>query len=153
MRIGVRNAGNRTIPEVAVTVQAGTGTGTGSGSAAAFAEASTQRGPGRPSRPVWILDAGPRGGTTAFVNTPGPWARLRPGQTKTFTWKVTAVKPGVHILRYRVAAGLNGKATAVLAGGGEASGSVRRQHLGPPDEVGAPGPRHSARRRPRREPA
>jgi hypothetical protein len=54
---------------------------------------------------------------TAYANT---WAlgRLAPGQTKSFVWRVTAVKPGVHRIVYRIAAGLNGKAKAVLAGGG-----------------------------------
>jgi hypothetical protein len=121
MRIAVRNAGNETVPNVAVTIQGGNPGGSGA-SANAFAEASEQQGLADPSRPVWIVDAGPRGGTTAYVNT---WAlgALRSGQTKTFTWHVTAVKPGVHIVRYRVAAGLNGKARAVLADGGDAKGT------------------------------
>ena len=34
-------------------------------------------------------------------------------------WRVTAVKSGVHAIKYKVAAGLDGKAKAVLAGGNE----------------------------------
>ena len=49
--------------------------------------------------------------------TPGRSARCDPGATATFVWAVTAVKPGTHLVQYRVAAGLNGKAKAVLAGG------------------------------------
>ncbi len=43
---------------------------------------------------------------------------LKPGQTKTFKWDVTAVVAGKYSLKYAIAAGLNGKAKAVLAGGG-----------------------------------
>ncbi len=49
--------------------------------------------------------------TTAYSNT---WAlgALKPNQSVTFDWKVTAVKPGMHIVAWQVAAGLNGKAKA-----------------------------------------
>ena len=47
---------------------------------AAFAEASEQPGLADPSRPVWVVDDGPTGGTTAYTNT-GPWAAAtRPDQ-------------------------------------------------------------------------
>jgi hypothetical protein len=118
LEIAVRNAGRRTVPNLAVTIQAGgtSGDTATSGNAEAFAEVSQKPGLANPSRPVWILDAGPRGGITAYTNT---WAlgALRPGRTKTFVWRVTAVKPGVHNVRYKVAAGLDNKARAVLAGG------------------------------------
>ena len=45
-------------------------------------------------------------------------AALRPGETRTFTWQVTAVKSGVHSIKYKIAAGLNGKAKAVVPGTG-----------------------------------
>jgi hypothetical protein len=114
LQIAVRNAGDKTVPNVAVTVSSGQADQTAE--AAAFAEASEQPGLADPSRPVWVLDNGPVGGTTAYTNT---WAlgKLRPGQVRTFTWQVTAVKSGVHAIRYKVAAGLDGKAKAVLAGG------------------------------------
>jgi hypothetical protein len=91
LQISVRNAGGETVPNVAVTVepvQPGA-----KSKAAAFEEASTQSGLANPSRPVWVLDSGPPGGLTAYTNT---WAlgKLRPGQIKTFVWRVTAVKPG-----------------------------------------------------------
>jgi len=116
--ITVRNAGDKVIPNLAATVEAGdkTGEATTSGNAQAFAEVSQEPGLADPSRPVWVLDSGPRGGVTAYTNT---WAlgQLRPGQQKTFRWRVTAVKSGVHSVRYKLAAGLDGKAKAVLAGG------------------------------------
>jgi hypothetical protein len=116
LKIAVRNAGQKAVPDVAITVESNEADQTAA--AAAFAEASEQQGLAASSRPVWVLDDGPRGGITAYTNT---WAlgRLKPGQTKTFVWKVTAVKPGVHAIKYKIAAGLDGKAKAVLAGGNE----------------------------------
>jgi hypothetical protein len=116
LQIAVRNTGNKTVPNVAVTVESDEANQTAA--SAAFAEASEQPGLADPSRPVWVLNVGPRGGVTAYTNT---WAlgQLRPNQTKTFVWHVTAVKAGVHAIKYKVAAGLDGKAKAVLAGGNE----------------------------------
>jgi hypothetical protein len=102
--ISVRNAETaRSVPNVAVTVDS-------------FSKASQQAGLADPERPVWIVDAGPRGGTTAYTNT---WALgpLAPGQTKTFVWRVTPIKAGTQTVSYQVAAGLNGKAKARLPNG------------------------------------
>lgn len=117
LRITVRNADSRPIPDVAVTVH-GFDTRLGNKSLA------------DPKRPVFVIngrpkdigtfpeskDAAPVGGETAYVDT---WAlgRLKPGQQKTFRWSVTAVRPGPYRLTYSVAAGLDGKAKAVTAGG------------------------------------
>jgi hypothetical protein len=63
-------------------------------------------------------DATPRGCETAYVNT---WAcgPLRPGREKTFKWSVTAVRAGPYKVAWEVAAGLDGNARAVSAGGGD----------------------------------
>jgi hypothetical protein len=116
LQIAVRNAGRKAVPNLAVTVESDEADQTAA--AAAFAEASQQPGLADSSRPVWVLDDGPKGGVTAYVNT---WSlgQLKPNQTKTFVWHVTAVKPGVHAIKYKVAAGLDGKAKAVVAGGNE----------------------------------
>jgi hypothetical protein len=102
MVITVRNTGGKAVPNVAVSVNS-------------FATRSDQAGLADPSRAVWIVDDGPRGGDTAYVGT---WAlgRLEPGQTRRFVWRVTAVQPGTHRVKWQVAAGLNGKAKAILAG-------------------------------------
>jgi hypothetical protein len=102
LRIAVKNTGDHDVPNVAVTVDS-------------FSQVSTQQGLADPQRPVWIVDESPRGGDTAYVNT---WAlgRLRPGQTKTFHWRVTAIASGEHKVHWAVAAGLNGKAKARLRG-------------------------------------
>jgi hypothetical protein len=130
--ITVHNADSRTIPDIAVTITAGD-IGT---QAQAFAETLNMPGLASRSRPVWIVDRGPgpcayscrNGGpgsaVTAYSNT---WAlgALKPGAVATFDWAVTAVKAGVHVVRYSVAAGLNGKAKAQLAGGQPPRGSFR----------------------------
>jgi hypothetical protein len=111
MRITVRNADNKPLPDVSVTIA-----GDPTKPAGAFAARSDQTGLADPSRPIWVVDAGPRGGDTAYVNT---WAlgALAPGKSRTFTWKVTAVRAGVQTVSYKVNAGLDNKAKAQLPGG------------------------------------
>ena len=67
-------------------------------------------------------EAAPEGCDTAYVNT---WAcgPLEPDDEKTLRWTVTAVAAGPYKVEYRVAGGLNGKAKAVVAGGGAPEGS------------------------------
>lgn len=100
--IEVRNTGRRTVPDVAVTVDS-------------FSSRSERTDLADARRPVWIVDRPPEGSTTAYTNT---WALgpMGAGETKRFVWRLTPVQPGTHRLRYRVAAGLTGKAKAVLAG-------------------------------------
>jgi hypothetical protein len=108
--IAVRNSGRRAVPNVAVTVNS-------------FSRRSQQPGLADPTRAVWIIDAAPRGGVTAYTNT---WAlgRLAPGQTRRFVWRVTAVQAGTHTVKWQVAAGLNGQAKATLSGNRAPAGSV-----------------------------
>jgi hypothetical protein len=138
--ITVRNAGTKTIPNVAVTICNVTcvyspnlpvGEGT---SVAAFAEYLDQPYLASHSRPVWIVDhppgpctyscstGGPGGAVSAYSNT---WAlgALAPGQTVTFDWGLTAVRSGSHTVAWEVAAGLNGKARAVLPDGSQPQGT------------------------------
>ncbi len=135
--IRVRNAGSKPIPNVAVTIlnpAAGT-------AAEAFGALLPQSQPGQSplagrSRPVWIVDrppgrcqyscrnSGPGGAVTAYSNT---WAlgKLMPGHTARFDWGVTAVQPGNFVVKYEVAAGLDGKAKAVaVSGGGPVGGTL-----------------------------
>ena len=118
--VTVRNAGQETIPNIAMTVNG-------------LDRRTTEPDVADPNRPVFALngvqveiagfpeakDASPRGCDTAYVNT---WAcgPLKPNEQKTFRWSVTAVKAGDFKVAWRVAAGLDGKAKAVAAGGGPA---------------------------------
>jgi len=98
LSIIVKNNDSKPLPDVAVTVNS-------------FSKASEQAGLADSQRAVWIVDRGPVGGETAYVNT---WAlgALGAGESKTFTWKVTAVQAGKHEVTYKVSPGLDGKATA-----------------------------------------
>jgi hypothetical protein len=120
LRVTVRNADSRTIPNVAVTVSSDDPKNPGGG----FVTRSDQAGLADPNKPIWIVDRGPRGGDTAYVST---WALgpLPAGQSRSFVWHVTAVQSGTHTVRYRVAAGLNGKALAQTTRGDEASGTFK----------------------------
>jgi hypothetical protein len=130
--ITVRNSGNEAVPDLAVTVNG-------------LNYRATEPDLADAERPQFAVngvpreiggfpeakDATPLGCDTAYVNT---WAcgPLKPGAEKTFVWKVTAVRAGPYKVAWRVAAGLNGKAKAVTAGGGGAptgsfSGTVSRK--------------------------
>jgi hypothetical protein len=118
--VRVRNAGQKTIPNIAMTVKG-------------LDERKNDPELADASRPVFALngvqvkiagfpeakEAAPRGCDTAYVNT---WAcgPLRPNEQRTFRWGVTAVRAGDFDIRWQVAAGLDGKAKAVAAGGGPA---------------------------------
>src|SRR4051794_13190913 len=108
--IAVRNTGSQTVPNVAVTVTS-------------FAARSEQAGLADAERPVWVIDASPRGGDTAYTNT---WAlgRLAPGQTRRCGGRGPAGQAGTHTVKWQGAAGLNGKAKATLAGNRAPAGSV-----------------------------
>ena len=107
--IAVRNTGSQAVPDVAVSVDS-------------FAARSDQPGLADPDRAVWVVDEGPRGGDTAYVNT---WAlgSLEPGKIRRFVWRVTAIQAGTHTVKWQVAAGLNGKAKAAMNGNRAPEGS------------------------------
>jgi hypothetical protein len=120
MKIRVRNADTKALPNVAVTVA--TEPGDAGGAPQAFAGDIGDPNVADASRPIWIVDQGPRGGDTAYTNT---WALgpLKPNETKDFIWHVTAVKPGDYTIDYSVSPGLNGKARP--AAGGTVKGSFK----------------------------
>ncbi len=125
----VRNPGPRTIPNVTATVDS-------------FYYTSDYPLLSARLRPIWIVNDGPGpranppveteqvdregGATTAFVNT---WSLgpLAPGAQRAFVWQVTPVKAGRHTVDYAIAAGVDGRATASLAGGGKAAGTLVAQ--------------------------
>jgi len=121
MAIRVRNADSKPAPNVAVTVETAGKPGEGR---AAFGQRVDDGRLSDPERPVWVVDAGPKGGDSAATNT---WTlgRLKAGQTKEFRWKVTAVLPGSYTIRYRISPGLDGRAR--LAGRGRTVGSFKVQ--------------------------
>jgi hypothetical protein len=136
--ISVRNVGTKTIPNVAVSIcnttcayPAPVGEGT---SVAAFAQYLNMQGVASHSRPVWVIDRPPgacayscaNGGAGSDVSADAnTWqgGALKPGATATFAWGVTAVAAGSHVVAWEVAAGIYGKAKAVLADGSQPQGT------------------------------
>lgn len=116
MEIVVRNADTRTIPNVSVTVK----------------DFDYRRSSEQPladqGRPIFVVNTVPRRQTpgalpageierTSAYSDTWTLGRLKPGQTKTFRWVVTAVEARRYRLAWRVHAGLDGKAQAVLPDG------------------------------------
>ena len=134
LRLGVTNAGEEQIPNLAVTIWVGDEKAGGP-----FDVRSDQPGLADPSRPVWILESGfpkvvaPRfeakdiekaptaGAETAQTDT-FAFGPLEPGAGKDMVWRVTPVVAGTWTIHYELAAGLNGKAKAVSGDGGPAEG-------------------------------
>ena len=124
LELQVRNTGSLTVPNVAVTLDSLSYT-------EHFPELAANK------RPIWAIERGPGAiavppvesqevsqpgsGQTAYVNT---WALgpLAAGRTQTFRWLVVPVKPGVHTVNYRIAAGLAGKARVRLVAGSQIAG-------------------------------
>jgi hypothetical protein len=141
LTIRVTNRSNKPLPNVSVTICNVTchypppaiGEGT---SVDAFAEYLKMPNLASHSRPVWIVDRPPGpcgyscqngGAGTYFTASTNTWAagELKPGQTATFVWGVTAVVPGVHTVAYAVSAGLYGKARAIGPNGLQPTGAFR----------------------------
>lgn len=122
MKIAVRNVDAKTIPNIAVTV----GTDVGGTAGSEDTEGFDYYDPGNEdaSKPIFVIDTEPRGGSTAYRET---WAlgELGPGKTKTFVWDMTAVEARPYDIRYQVSAGLDGKAKAIAANGGQPGGRFR----------------------------
>jgi hypothetical protein len=112
MRIEVANRGDRAVPDLAVTVE--TEPRRSGDAPIAFAQSSDELGLADGARPVWVVDEGPHGGTSAYTNT---WAvgPLQKGQTRTIEWKLTAVEAGRYTVSWRLAPALEGDAK--LSGG------------------------------------
>ena len=110
LEITVQNVGQNEIPDITMTVNG-------------LNYRTTQPGVADPVRPVWVINAGPINGTTAYVNT---WALgpLAAGDERSFIWSLSATQPGTRTLEYRAGAGLNGKARAVNVAGGAAAGTL-----------------------------
>jgi hypothetical protein len=132
LAIEVRNpSAEEAVPEVAVTIE------TAARGAGAAPIAFGQRDPdprlADSDRPVWIVDAPPRGADSAYVNT---WrlGRLPAGASHRFQWRVTAVQAGAFRLQYRVAPGLDSKAR-LAAGSKRPRGSWDVMISGAPPEV------------------
>jgi hypothetical protein len=162
LTLSVANSGDKTIPDLAITIfttsNASTGqtgntttgtTSTGTSSTSqdlpqaqgSFSVRSEQEGLEIPFRPVWILEEGfPKyvgqtasAGAEAAQTDTYAFGGLAANQTKRIVWNVTPVQAGTYTVHYRVAAGLEGKAKAVTADGSVPEGEfVVRISSAPP---------------------
>lgn len=112
LRLGVRNTGKETVPNLTVTLSiAGK---QGSDSALPFGVRDRTEGLAQPDRPAWVLAAGyPKldgseepGGTSTSNPKTFALGPLKPGQSTDAVWKLVAVKAGHFTVLYRVGAGL-----------------------------------------------
>jgi hypothetical protein len=135
-----------TTPDEEDEEEAGSGGSPTSVAQGAFSVISEQPGLAIPSRPVWILEQGypqcptgcpelaggpgnappgeisAAGGAEAVQTNTFSFGEIEPGETASLVWRVTPVQPGTYTIRYRLAAGLQGKAEAVLDDGGVPEG-------------------------------
>jgi hypothetical protein len=139
MRIVVRNAGDKEIPDIAVTTQCEDEKNGQNGS---FDRQISGTDIADKNRPNFVVDRipgpdRPKGSqldplerSSAYVNT-YTLGKLAPNREAVFEWKVTAVHAGPFRVCYRVAAGLNGKAVATQEGGeplaAEFSGTISNE--------------------------
>ena len=112
LRPGVRNAGDRTVPNLLVsfTIKGQRG----EDSSLPFGVSDPQPELAQPDRPVWVLAADLsaarrllRSGRST-TSSPKTFALgpLKPGKTTTAIWKLSAVRAGKYTLVYSVGAGL-----------------------------------------------
>jgi hypothetical protein len=119
LALGVRNSGDKEVPDLTVTITiAGK---QGSDSSLPFGVHDPQAGLAQADRPVWVLAQGyPKflgstepGGTSTSNRKTFALGPLKAGETAKAVWKLSAVKAGEFTLLYRIDAGLSGEAKAV----------------------------------------
>jgi hypothetical protein len=133
LRLGVRNSGDKTIPNMAITIFVDPN------AIRPFSIRDPQTDLAAPDRPVWILEneypklATPGGSLSELESAPTAGAETANSKTFAFgsvgrgdevdaVWKLTPVRAGDFTVHYRVDAGLTGKAKAVTADDSPATG-------------------------------
>ena len=114
--LAVRNASDKEIPQLVVTIWTGEGGVASSKAQGAFAS---------PERPIWlpvtgypkILPSGATAGADAAPTDSYVFGALAAGRSRTVVWRVTPVHAGTYTVNYAVAAGTQGDAKAVTADG------------------------------------
>jgi hypothetical protein len=130
LRLGIRNTGKRTVPNLTVSFTiAGK---RGESSPLPFGVNDPQAELAQPERPVWVLAATyPRlkgssdpGGATTSSRKTFAFGPLEPGETTKAIWKLSAVRAGEFDLLFSIDAGLGGGAKAVTSGGVAPGGTI-----------------------------
>jgi hypothetical protein len=134
LELAVKNVGDRTIPELAVTIYTGDAKADGS-----FNVRLNDPNLANPNRPVWILEnhypklltpgatlktlgQAPSAGAAAAQTDTFQFGPVPAGSSKDMVWRVTPVRADTYTVHYEVAAGLEGKAKAVTADGSPVRG-------------------------------
>jgi hypothetical protein len=141
LELAIKNVGDKTIPDLAVTIytrpQAGPAGGPKGDSP--FDVRLNDPNLANPNRPAWILenrypklltpgttvnnlDKAPSGGAAAAQTDTFQFGAVRAGDSKDIVWRVTPVRADAYIVHYEVAAGLQGKAKAVTSNGSPVKG-------------------------------
>jgi len=129
LKLGIRNTGDQTVP--ALNVSFTIGGKRGESSPLPFGVNDSQPELAQGERPVWVLSATyPRlygssdpGGASTTNRKTFAFGPLKPGETTTAVWKLSAVRAGQYDLLYSIDAGLGGKAKAVTDGNVAPGGS------------------------------
>jgi hypothetical protein len=129
LKISAKNSGEKTVPNLTVTVNIEGKEG--EGARIPFAIHDPQPGLAGPDRPVWVLSATyprlagssePGGAETSNAKTYA-FGELKPGKSVEAIWKLSAVRAGKYTVGYEVDAGLSGEAKAKTAAGVAPGGS------------------------------
>jgi hypothetical protein len=129
LRLGLHNAGRKTVP--ALTVSFSIAGKEGRTSNLPFGIHDPEPELAQPDRPVWVLAAHypkfagssePGGAETSNPKT-FDFGPLKPGATTSVVWKLSAVKSGPYVLTYTVGAGLTAASKAQTSGGATPGGS------------------------------
>lgn len=129
LKLAIRNTGKRTVPGLAVTFTIAGKQGVDS--ALPFGVSDPQSELAQPDRPVWVLaqtyprlhgSSAPGGASTSSPKT-FDFGPLKPGETTTAVWKLSAVRQGKYTLLYSIDAGLSGNAKAKTRNGVQPGGT------------------------------
>jgi hypothetical protein len=129
LRLGVRNTGRKTIPDLAVTISVGGKQGQSSALPFGYRDPSPEI--AQPDRPVWALSAGypkvngssERAGAESASPKTFVFGPLKAGKTIEAVWKLSAVRTGRYELLYGIGAGVGGEAKAETRPGTGGGGS------------------------------
>jgi len=133
LKIDARNTGEKTVPDLTVTVNIEGKYG--EAARIPFAVHDPQPGLANGDRPVWVLSAtyprleGSKAPGGAETSAPKTYAfgEVKPGQTVEAVWKLSAVRPGKYTVAYEIDAGLGLETKAVTAGGSPPGGTFVAQ--------------------------
>jgi len=123
LKIEATNSGEKTVPDLAVTVNIKGKYG--EAARIPFAVHDPQPGLANGDRPVWVLAAtyprlegssAPGGAETSAPKT-FSFGEVKPGKSVEAVWKLSAVRPGNYTVDYEVNAGLSAETKATTKGG------------------------------------